>query len=84
MATTTGSPGWRGFFSHDIRVCVALTVGALLRLNSGENIWRWVWLAVAILLVMFAIVLAKNKTPHKHPTASLLAGSARQVLLDVQ
>ena len=62
------------------------TVGELLRLNSGENIWRWVWLAVAILLVMCAIVLARNKTPHKHPTASLSADwwFSKRGILEVQ
>ena len=44
-----------------------------MRLNVRENIWRWVWLAVAILVVMFAIIFARNKTPHKHPTATLPA-----------
>ena len=60
-----------GFFLSRYSCMPGMTVGELLRLNTGENIWRWVWLAVAILIVMCAIVLARNRTPHKHPSAAL-------------
>ena len=46
--------------------------GELLRLNIGENVWRWVWLGVAILVLIGAIVFARNRTPHKHPTPGTL------------
>jgi hypothetical protein len=37
-----------------------------VRIPIEQNIWRWVWLGVAILVFTLAIVLAKNIAPHRH------------------
>jgi len=41
-------------------LCAPGPEGEPVRISMEENIWRWVWLGVAILVFTIAIVLANN------------------------